>query len=242
MPTRTRIDSIASDIGLLVNQLLSPAAQSRAVADFARKAIDDADETNKRVLGRIPPRTVTVDGSRGAALESVRPVGGSIIVEWELISGVLVWIGDTLRDRSPVGRSGKYRDSHTLFADSVEVPIGGQVPEADEYVFLNPVPYARKIEIAKTKSGRDFVISVPNRIYERTAKDASAKFGNIASIKSSFRAPLNAKIVAYVPVVRTTGRDKKGRITRGQSAENAAGAAHERSLRVPAIVVRIRGR
>ena len=51
-------------------------------------------------------------------------------------------------------------------------------PLASEYVFLNTVPYARKIEIGKTESGRDFVIQVPNRIYERTANDAQARFGN----------------------------------------------------------------
>ncbi|MEH2476249.1 hypothetical protein V1281_002582 [Nitrobacteraceae bacterium AZCC 2161] len=242
MATRTRIDGVATDINLIVNRLLSPAAQSKAVADFARNAIAEADATNKRVLGRIPPRTVTVNGSQGASLDSVRPSGGSIIVEWELISGVLVWISQMLRDRSPIGPSGKYRDSHTLFADDVEVPISGQIPTADEYVFLNPVPYARKIEMGKTKSGRAFVVSVPNHIYERTAKDANGKFGNIASIKFSYRAPENTKIVAYVPIVRTIVRDKKGRITAGHSAGNTAAAAHERALRVPAIVVRIRGR
>lgn len=242
MAVRTRIDSIAADINLIVSELLSPEAQSRAVADFARGAIAEADETNRSVLGRVPPRVVTVDGNRGAALETVRPVGGSIIVEWELIGDVMIWIGRTLRDRSPVGPSGKYRDSHTLFADSKEVPIGADVPIASEYVFLNPVPYARKVEIGKTKSGRDFVISVPNRIYERTAKDAQARFGNMANIKFSYRAPEDFGILAYVRVVRTTGRDKKGRITSGQSASNAAAAAHERSLRVPAIVITIRDR
>jgi hypothetical protein len=223
MATRTRIDSVATDINLLVNDLLSPAAQSKAVADFARGAIADADETNKRVLGRIPPRTVTVDGSQAASLDSVKPIGGSIIVEWEIVGDVLVWIGQTLRDRSPFV-SGKYQDSHTLFADGVEVPLGQQVPPADEYVFLNLVPYARKIEVGKTRAGRDFVIQVPNRIYERTAKDAKSRFGNIARISMSYRAPFSGNILNYVPA--RTG--------------NRAGAAHERSLRVPAIIVTLK--
>jgi hypothetical protein len=239
MATKTRIDSVATDINLLVNTLLSPVAQSKAIADFARGAIADADENNRRVLGRIPPRTVTVDGSQGASLESVRPVGGSIIVEWEVVSDVLAWIGQSLRDRSPVV-SGKYRDAHTLFADSVEVPFGQQIPRADEYVFLNPLPYARKLEIGKTKSGRDFAIQVPNKIYERTANDAAGRFGNLAKIKSVFRAVQGSAIMAYVPVTRTAGRAKNGRITVGQTAGNAAAAAHERSLRVPAIIVTLK--
>lgn len=240
MAVKTRIDSIAADINLFISAMLSPDAQSAAIADFARGAISEADETNRSVLGRVPPRVVTVDGNRGAALETVRPVGGSIIVEWELIGDVMMWIGLTLRNRSPTGPSGNYRDSHTLFADGKEVAIGDEVPIAEEYVFLNPVPYARKIEIGKTKSGRDFVVKVPNRIYQRTADDAKARFGKIVNLKFSYRAPEDFGLLKYVPVVRTTGRDKNGRITSGQSAGNAAAAAHERSLRVPAIVITTR--
>jgi len=38
-----------------------------------------------------------------------------------------------------------------------------------------------------TKSGRDFVIQVENRIYERTARDAQAKFGNVAKIRFTYQ-------------------------------------------------------
>lgn len=240
MAVRTRIEPIAETINLWVDQTLSPAAQSQAIAGYARSAISAGDEQNRRVLGRIPPRLVTVDGARGAALETVNPRGGSIVVEWELISDVLIWIGEKLRDRSPVV-SGAYRDAHTLFADGVEIPIGGQVPAAEEYVFLNPLPYARKIEIGKTKGGRSFVLQVPDRIYERTAGDAKGRFGNVASIKFTYRAAQGGSIAGYVPVVRTTTRNKKsGKFERGQSSENAAAAAREKSLRVPAILVTLR--
>ncbi len=223
MVVRTRIDSIANDINLFVSTTLSPAAQSRAVADFARGEIAKADEKNRRVLGRVPPKTTTVDGQKGGNLDNVRPDGGSIITEWELVGDVLVWIGNALRDRSPVV-TGQYRDSHTLFADGAEVEMGAEVPQASEYVFLNPLPYARKIEIGKTASGRSFVIQVPNRIYERTAKDASARFGNLASIKMAYRAPFAGNILRYV----TAGSGRRG------------DAKHERDLRVPAIVVNLK--
>jgi hypothetical protein len=239
MVVRTKIEPLAKTISLIVNSALSPAAQSQAVADFARSAIADADEANRRILGRVPPKKTTVDGREGAALESVNPDGGSIITEWELIGDLLFWIGDTLRARSPIV-SGHYRDAHTLFADSVEVPIGGDVPSADEYVFLNPLPYARKIEIGKTKSGRDFVVSVPNRIYERTANDAKAKFGNLANIRFSYRGTENSEVLEYVPINRHVVRNRKGRFVGGFSTGNHAAADHERSLRVPAIVVTLK--
>lgn len=236
MAVKTRIDSVSRDIGLIVDDMLSPAAQGRSVAAFAREAIAEADATNKRILGRVPPRTITVDGRQGAALESVKAVGGSIITEWELIGDVLVWIGNALRDRSPV-LSGKYRDSHTLFANGSEIEIGGNVPQSDEYVFLNPLPYARKIEMGKTKSGRDFVVQVPNRIYERTAKDARSRFGNLANIKSVFRAVEGSSILAYVASDRSQVRSKNGRF---QAGSNAAAMAYERERRVPAILVTLK--
>lgn len=182
MAVRTRIESVATDINLFVSRDLSPAGQSRAVAEFARGAIAEADQTNRRILGRIPPRTVTVDGRQGAALDSVRPAG-TIIAEWEVVNDVLIWIGDMLRERSPIV-SGDYRKGWTLLADGRAVDEGQQVPHAEVYTFVNVVPYARKIEVGKTRSGRDFVIQVPNRIAERTAKDAAARFGNIARIRS----------------------------------------------------------
>jgi hypothetical protein len=219
MATKTRIDSVATEIELIADSWLSPAAQGMAVANFAADQIRQADNRNQRVLGRIPPKTITVDGRPGAALDSVKPVGGSIIVEWELITDVLVWIGNTLRDRSPVV-SGAYRDSHTLYADGTEIRIGAAVPaNVSELVFLSPLPYARKIEIGKTESGRDFVIQVPNRIYERTARDASLRFGNIATIKMTYRAPFGGYILKAGP-----GRNN----------------SQERALRVPAIVVTLK--
>jgi hypothetical protein len=194
LAVRTRITPIAQTIKLLVANTISPQAQQEAAASFAQGAIDEADATNRRVLGRVPPRTITVDGREGAPLASVKPDGGSIIVEYELVADVLVWIGDTLRSRSPVV-SGAYRDGWTLLADGQEIAIGDDIPSADEYTFVNTVPYARKIEVGLTESGRAFVIQVPNRIAERTATDAASRFGNMAKIKSTFIALENAYVL-----------------------------------------------
>ncbi len=231
MAVRTRIDSVSREIGLIVNEELSPAAQKKAVADFARSAIAEADDTNRRVLGRVPPRTVTVDGRRAAALESVKPSGGSIVVEWEIVSDVLVWIGDTLRERSPIV-SGDYRKGWVLLADGQVVDDGKQIPIAEVYTFVNVVPYARKIEVGKTESGRDFVIQVPNRIAERTAKDAAARFGNIAKIRSVWIRLVDA----YRLQRNQASRSFKGgqwRISKRQRADRVAGSA----ITYPAITV-----
>ncbi len=192
MPVRVRVTPFAETIKVLVDSRLSPQARSLRVAAFAKDRIAQADATNAQALGAVPPKTVTVDGREGAPLESVNPDHGIIIAEWKLALDVIVWIGRTLKDRSPV-LSGRYRDSHTLYADSVEADWD-KPPLAQEYTFLNPLPYARKIEIGKTESGRDFVIQVENRIYERTADDAQARFGNIAKIRFTYQAAIGGYI------------------------------------------------
>lgn len=189
MALKIKIDPIERVTAASIRSDLDLPEQRRAAGEFARQGIAEADQVNRRVLGRVPPRTITVDGRQGAPLESVKPDGGSIIVEYELVGDVLRWIAGALRERSPVV-SGKYRDSHTLFADGRETKIGEQIPSGvTEFVFLNTQPYSRKIEIAKTKAGRAFVIRVPNRIYERTAKDARGRFSNMAKISFAWRAP-----------------------------------------------------
>lgn len=226
MSIRTKIEPIEDWVKLTVDETLSPAARSEAIADFARERIADAEQANKTVLGRVPRVEVFVDGRFGAALDTVKPDHGVIVAEFDLVTDVMRWIGDTLRDRSPVV-SGAYRDAHTLFADGREVPLGAVIPYAEEYVFLNPLPYARKIEIGKTKSGRNFVVQVPNRIYERTAKDAKSRFGNIAKIRFSYRAPIGGRILNY----QSAGTARAALSRRG---------GLERTSRVPAITLKLR--
>jgi hypothetical protein len=206
MPVRTRVDSIAGDISMLLGAA-SVSEQAKKVAEYARSEIAKIDTTNRRILGRIPPPTLTVDGSQNGSLEKVRPDGGLIVAQWDVVGEALAWISQTLRGRSPVV-SGAYRDGHVLFADGVEIPFGAQAPLASQYLFFNPVPYSRRIEIGKTESGRDFEIHVPNRIYERTAEDAQARFGSGLSIRFAEQSPpniLSAKHASVaVPAITVT--------------------------------------
>lgn len=186
MALTVRIVPMAKSIAVTIRNDLSVENQKKYAAAFAQVGIDAAKDKNRQILGRVPPYTVTVDGVRGARLESVNPNGGNIIAEFELIEGLLRWIGEQLIDRSPF-TSGAYQSGHTLMADGVEVIPGETIPVAEEYMFINLVPYARRLEIGKTKSGRPFLIQKPNRIYEHVAKDASRRFGNQAKISFGYR-------------------------------------------------------
>jgi len=204
MALSIKIDPVEMVTEVDVRNDISLPEQKASVAAYVQAGIDEAKATNRSILGRVPPFTVTVDGHEGAPLDSVDPDGGSIIVEFELVGDVLTWIAQTLLDRSPVV-SGDYRHGHTLFADGVEVDPFGVIPSADVYVFTNGVPYARKIEIGKTEAGRDFVIQVPNRIYERTAEDAKRQFGNIAKIRFTYQ-PLIGGAVGKWAASASAGR------------------------------------
>jgi hypothetical protein len=173
--------SDSTEIAEWVQEVRSPAVAAREIAALVMSEIVSMDAVYLRIVGHVVRRLVKVDGQQGRDLALVKPDGGEIEVEWDVVSDVLIWIGQTLRDRSPVV-SGRYREGHTLYAGDEMVAIGAVIPAAARYTFINLQPYARKIEIGKTRSGRDFVIQVPNRIYERTANDASARFGNIARI------------------------------------------------------------
>src|SRR6266576_1277889 len=109
MALRVKVTPINVNYDLFLSKALSPETQSKLFAEFASKVIEDGKAQNARVLGKVPPYTVSVDGRIGAPLESVKP-GGVVFVEYELVFEALGWIGDMLRQFSPV-KSGRYQSS-----------------------------------------------------------------------------------------------------------------------------------
>lgn len=175
---QVKVDPINRDIDLMISEMLSPHARSRVFADYARSEIDDAKKINQRILGRVPRHTVTVDGTEGAALTSVRP-DGVIVAEFELVADTLIWIEQQLIAHSP-RKSGRYARSHVLFADGVEADAN-KPPIAQEYAFINIQPYARKIELGSSAQA-------PDGVYQTVATLARRRFGNVAKISFSYRA------------------------------------------------------
>lgn len=214
MPVKAvKIEPIEQFLSITLDGELSPQARSDAVAGFANQRLGEALEANRGAVGSETAYEQYVDGHRGAPLRSVNPDKGVIVFEFELLQDVLGWIMATLVERSP-RRSGKYRNSHRLFADGREIALTKDVSPSVEYSFVNTVPYARKLELGRTESGRDFLVSVPNYIYLRTAREARARFSNIARISFTFRGIAGSRMI--------TGR-----------------AGNKSRLRHPAITVRM---
>lgn len=116
-------------------------------------------------------------------LDSVR-LPGPIVYRYRYRREIVLAALKALYAASPV-QSGAYRNAHTLFVDGVpaspEAALTGR-----EVAIANPLPYARRLEIGKTESGRDFLVSVPNRIYERAAKKLAAQYRIAAQISFGY--------------------------------------------------------
>lgn len=202
MALRVKVNPINVNYDLVLSKLLSPETQSRMFAEFAAKVIEDGKAQNARVLGRVPPYTVSVDGRLGAPLQSVKP-GGVVFVEYELVFEALQWIGDMLRQFSPV-KSGRYQSSHVMIADGNVVPEGTIPPVASKVVFVNTQPYARKIE-------RGLSPQRPEGVYQAVTKLASAKFSNVAKITFGYETPMFGAIHEWAasPAGRAWGKKKR---------------------------------
>jgi hypothetical protein len=233
MAITVKVDPIDRDIRLMIDQTLSPKAQSAFLAEFARNSERHVEENNARVLGRDLEPRVFVDGHEGADESEVRP-NGVIVYEFQLITNVLLFIGQWLEKHSPHGDSGDYEKSHTLYADGVEVEISDHIPlDANEYVFLNLTPYARKIEGVRFNGGGRKAgesSQAPDGVYELGAAAARKEFGNVATISYEYRSPTSGAVVDYAKSTRRTST---------KYAQGNAGARLDWLTNQPAIVVYI---
>lgn len=185
MTVATKVDPINRDVALIIDQELSPAAQARAFAEAAREWIGEAERVNLAALGVPPPFEVFVDGKLSGAIDAVRP-GGQVVVEFDLLRPVVAWIDQQLRDHSPV-RSGRYRKSHTLFADGIEANIRKLPHDARELVFSPTVPYARLIEPDKGSGRKAISKQAPDGVYHVVAALARRRFGRVVQISFGWR-------------------------------------------------------
>ncbi|ETR75066.1 hypothetical protein X566_20125 [Afipia sp. P52-10] len=222
MAIRTRIEPIDRDIQFLINEELSPAGRSAALAQYAREQFQEAQAINRRALGRTPDHETFVDGARTEAVERVRP-DGTVVFEFELLDDLFGYIDLLLITHSP-RKSGRYQRSHVLLADGAAIdPDADELPKASEFVVINTQPYARKIERGQSAQA-------PDGVYQVVAALAARRFGNMASIKFSYRVPLFGDVDTWANKT-SMSRNKK------QTMDEAKRGEWLR--RQPAIVVRL---
>lgn len=174
--------------------------QAKAMDEAARQLlIRTARDGTARILaeqtarGGVAPTVTSYANHPGNAnLDSV-VLPGPIVSVFDYRSEVVQVALDMLVKASP-RQSGTYIANHLVFANGAQVAPEAlsKIVAAAQIMIANAVPYARRIEIGVTESGRAFVLQVPNRIYERTAKKLSARFGNVASITFGYTSLSNA--------------------------------------------------
>lgn len=201
MVVRSRVQTLDRDATLALAADMAPAELSRVAAVFAREQLGLVEAQNAKTLGYVPPHVTFVDGHKDAREDSVR-VPGSIVYEFSLQEEVLVYIGELLAQHSPF-RSGRYTASHVLYADGEQVDVKTPPPSADEYVFTNLQPYARKIERGESDQA-------PDGVFEAVAALAMQRFGNQAKIKFTYRSPLHSDS-PLESWAKTTDLRRKGR-------------------------------
>lgn len=193
MTIKTTFERTTRDFAIGVPFGATDEHRRKAVAAFSKERLAEVERINRSVLGYLPPHTLTVDGREAYRLDRIDPNAGAIVYSFEMFTARAAEIVEAaleaLRAASPVV-SGAYRDGHTLYVNGVamdEVPAS--LKRGDVIMISNPVPYSRRIEVGKTQAGRDFVLLVEPRVYERTTKRVIApRFGNQAKITFGYAA------------------------------------------------------
>ena len=233
---RVRLRSFSRDLQVVVERTLSTQARQGLAAEAGRRVLAQAQAQNARVLGSVPPHDTFVDGRASTDLESVNPDRGEILFRFNLATDVFAWIDEQLILHSPVGdtpKSPEYNRSHVFFVDGEQGDPGAGTA-GETFVFLNIVPYARKIERGQSKQA-------PDGVYEVVAALAQRRFGNIASVRFGYRS-FQAGTIVYNPGKFDL---RKGFRDQGLSEAAAKAAASqiikaERDTRQPAIIITIR--
>ncbi|WP_020184834.1 hypothetical protein [Methylopila sp. 73B] len=212
----------------IVSNDLSPAARQRIIADFARRKLAEGVDQNRRATGREVPYTQAVDGRLGARLESVNADAGRILFMFDVAKNELfVWIAEQIVKHAPRGvithDHGRYADAFKLLAGGREMQPGEPLPKADEFVFLNAMPYARKIERGLSKQA-------PDGVLQAVALLAKTRFKDVANITFGYRSYMGGPVSDWAKLRRPskTGYSRRKR-----------DAALAKDIRQPAIIVRL---
>jgi hypothetical protein len=161
-------------------------------SDAKALLIDTAHNGHRRIMadaaskGLQPTWEAYANTPGNSNLETVR-LPGPIVYNYRYLVELIEFALEELRRQSPV-QSGEYKRSHTVYVN--DQPVGDTIPSTisarDRIYIANPVPYARRLEIGRTRAGRSFLIQVPNRIYYRVTEMTKAEAKRRAKIRMMY--------------------------------------------------------
>lgn len=154
---------------------------------LARVAAAERDRVLIQQTGRsglAPQFRQVVDGAEGTPLSAVRP-DGVIVFAWTYLAEVVRDTYDALVKRAPRD-SGAYIAGLIILVDGREAGLDAIIAKTREVRIVASVPYARRLEVGKRRSGGPFVVQVPSHIVEETAIVARRLAGDLASISFNY--------------------------------------------------------
>jgi hypothetical protein len=176
----------------LIRRIVTVDWPKKAQVDARELLLDTAYVGHARIMqdarakGLEPSWEAYANRPGNSNLESV-VLPGPIVYNYRYLSDLIQFALNELKRQSPV-LSGEYRQSHTVYVN--DQPVGDSIPKTiqpgDTVFIANPVPYARRLEVGRTKGGRLFLISVPNRIYQRVAEMTKAEGKGRAKIRMGY--------------------------------------------------------
>lgn len=125
------------------------AAAMRAAAAAARARV--LREQSARSGGTAPSLTQVVDGVRGAPDAAIR-AGGTVFLDWNYLEEAVRVVVEDLRERVPKVEGDLSRGVLVL-VDGAEADPGALPKGAQEATVVSTVPYARRIEVGRGKTG-----------------------------------------------------------------------------------------
>jgi hypothetical protein len=148
---------------------LSVAAQVSQFVGYVVEQENIAKQINERILGRFVDVKTFVDGTLDK-VENIRSLASIVTVQFQIAENVLAFVAKELEKQSPY-KSGNYVRGNVLFADGILIDDISKAPSASEFMFVNIVPYALKIESGESPMA-------PNGVYEVVAQIAKNQFPN----------------------------------------------------------------
>lgn len=174
---------LLDDMNGIMDQELSRDAMNRFFREWAKETIDEVKppKYTRDSSGRLRDargRFAKLKINEHEGMIANAEIDDTITVEFADPTELIRFIGHNLETFSPV-LTGKYRRSHKLFADGREIDFDGDIPPANQYVFVNAVPYARKIEKGRSSEA-------PDGVYQVVAVLAQREFSSVAQITYAF--------------------------------------------------------
>ena len=150
--------------------------------------IERANQTHARIMNEqtmregIAPNFEAYGNRPGNPIENVT-IPGAIVHHYDYRHEVIQVCLKLLRLQGPKNH-GLYHDSHRIFINGI---MAEQMPrtlgDSDEVMIANLTPYARRIEVGKTESGRTFtLLAEHSAVYERVLRRMQRRYLNVVGM------------------------------------------------------------